>query len=304
MIKHLLRKYGPNPLDRILKAARKEGKKRFLLCWNRGMGDIALGLYGLNYRIREFIPDAQISYLTRPDLQEGLALLDALTVYVHPHWKRHVPFDLDQSLADLQLQRSDFDVILEKPDPTNWLVRQRGAVIPKLQWNSEWDKLKDRFPIEKGKHCVGVHVQTETFYTSFDRNWPLAAWKKLFRLITQDKDGQVLLFGFSAHPPIEMPGVVDLRGQTGLYEMLSLIIHHCSYLVLPDSGPLAMSYYLEYPFPIKIVSLWADPRHGVLKQDVPSPNPLLTHIPLLSPKKRDLSALSVERVFEALYSTS
>lgn len=301
MIKHLWRKYGTNPLDQILKVAQKEGKKRFLICWNRGMGDIALGLYGLNFRIREFIPDAQITYLTRPDLKEGFELLDDLQVFADPDWKRHVPLDLDDSLAKQGLKRSDFDVIFEKPDPTNWLIRQRGALVPKLKWHSKWDALCERFDIDQNKHCVGVHVQTETFYSSFDRNWPLDYWKELFEKVTREKNGQILLFGFSPNPPIEIPGVIDLRGKTSLYDVLSLIKNRCTYLVLPDSGPLAMSYYLDCDFPVRIVSLWADPRHGVLKQNVPSPNPKLTHIPLLSPKKRDLRALSVGHVFQTLY---
>ncbi len=304
MIKHLWRKYGVNPLDQILKAAQKEGKKRILICWNRGMGDIALGLYGLNHQIRRFLPEAEITYITRSDLKEGLELLDQLKVFVDPDWKRHSPFDLDHTLEKLELKRSDFDLILEKPDPTNWLIRQRGRLIPKLKWRLEWDALSDRFPIDKDKHCVGVHLQTETFYSSFDRNWPLDYWKELFELVTGEKKGQVLLFGFSSNPPIKIPGVIDLRGKTRLYDVLSLIKNHCTHLVLPDSGPLAMSYYLDCAFPVRIVSLWADPRHGVLKQNVPSPNPNLTHIPLLSPKKRDLRALSVKHVFQALYSSS
>lgn len=302
MIKHLWRKYGPNPLDQLLKSAQNEKKKKVLICWNRGMGDIALGLYGLNYRIREFIPHAEITYLTRTDLKEGFELLDSVRVFEDPRWKRHVPIDLDQSLSQLGLSRKDFDIILDKPDPTNWLIRQRGALIPKLKWDQKWDALCERFSIDKDKHCLGVHVQTETFYSSFDRNWPLDYWKELFEKVTREKNGQVLLFGFSQNPPIEIPGVIDLRGQTALYEMLSLIKNRCQYLVLPDSGPLAMTYYLDCDFPVRIVSLWADPRHGVLKQDVPSPNPHLTHIPLLSPKKRDLRALSVDHVFTTLYS--
>lgn len=301
MIKYLWRKYGINPLDQILKSAKGDGKQRILICWNRGMGDIALGLYGLNYRIRQFIPNAQVTYLTRSDLKEGFDLLENIEILVDPDWKRHVPIDLSLSLKKLGKSVDHFDLILEKPDPTNWLIRQRGQLIPKLKWNPKWDELAERFHIDRSRHCVGVHVQTETFYSSFDRNWPLDYWKEFFEKITQEKNGQVLLFGFSPIPPIQIPNVIDLRGKTSLYDVLSLIKNHCSYLVLPDSGPLAMSYYLDCSFPVRIVSLWADPRHGVLKQNVASPNPQLTHIPLLSPKKRDLRALSVSHVFETLY---
>jgi len=301
MIKRLWRKYGINPLDRILKGAQRAGGKRFLICWNRGMGDIALGLYGLNHRIRQFIPDAQITYLTRSELEEGFKLLDSIRVCVDPRWKRHVPIDLDQSLEQLGLKRCDFDVILEKPDPTNWLIRQRKVLVPKLKFPPEWDQLCKRFEIDQEKCCIGVHVQTETFYPSYDRNWPLDYWKELFERVHRETSNQVLLFGLIPTPLFEMPGVIDLRGKTTLPDILSLIKNRCRYLVFPDSGPLAMSYYLNTAFPIRIVSLWADPSHGILKQQVCSPNPHLTHIPLVAPKRRDLRSLPVEHVFEALY---
>jgi len=301
MIKYLWRRYGINPLDQLLKAAQKDHKQKLLICWNRGMGDIPLGLYGFNYRIRQFIPDAIITYLTRSDLKEGFELLEGIEVLVDPDWKRHHPIDLDRSLSRLQLKREAFDLILEKPDPTHWLIHQRGKLIPKLKWDPEWDRLCQSFSIHPEQPCVGVHVQTETFYSSFDRNWPLDYWKELFMKLVEEKQQQVLLFGFNQIPAIDLPGVIDLRGKTSLYEMLSLIKNHCQYLVLPDSGPLAMTYYLDADYPIRIVSLWADPRHGVLKQKVASPNPSLVHIPLLSPKKRDLRALSVETVLSALY---
>ena len=32
-----------------------------MLFWNRGLGDIALGLYAIVHRIRESIPDAKIT---------------------------------------------------------------------------------------------------------------------------------------------------------------------------------------------------------------------------------------------------
>jgi hypothetical protein len=61
-----------------------------------------------------------------------------------------------------------------------------------------------------------------------------------------------------------------------------------------------MTYFLNAPFSLKIVSLWADPNHGILKQNVPSPNPLLTHIPVISPNRKDAALISVARVLEAV----
>lgn len=68
MFKQIFRKIAPNPLDRLLKKAAKNNQKKFLLAWNRGLGDIPLGLYAIIYRIREFIPDCSITFLTRPKM--------------------------------------------------------------------------------------------------------------------------------------------------------------------------------------------------------------------------------------------
>jgi UDP-N-acetylglucosamine/UDP-N-acetylgalactosamine diphosphorylase len=61
-----------------------------------------------------------------------------------------------------------------------------------------------------------------------------------------------------------------------------------------------MIYYLDEAFPIRLITLWADPNHGILKQNVPSPNPKLIHSPLIG-KKRDLSTVSVNQVMDALF---
>ena len=54
-----------NELDRLLKKASSERKQKFLIVWNRGLGDIALGLYALVYRIKSVMPAAHIAFLTR-----------------------------------------------------------------------------------------------------------------------------------------------------------------------------------------------------------------------------------------------
>jgi hypothetical protein len=82
--------------------------------------------------------------------------------------------------------------------------------------------------------------------------------------------------------------------------MLSIIKNRCRYLLVPDSGVLSITYYIDASFPIDIVSLWSDPKQGILKQRVASPNPLLRHTPLIA-KNRDLRNVSVESVMNALF---
>jgi ADP-heptose:LPS heptosyltransferase len=300
--KSLFRKYGPNPLDRLLRLASRKGQNRFLICWNRGLGDIALGLYALVYRIRQYVPDAEITFLTRSDLQEGFSLLEGVRIFVDPTWKRGVAFNLETSLQTLSLSQKEFDLILEHPDPTRWLMWQLGKLTPHLQWKEEWDLLCSQFSIDPNKPCIGAHVHTETRY-AYEKNWPFDQWRTLFEKTTGEHGAQVLLFGFTPHPCFEMEGVIDLRGKTSLHQMLSLIKNRCHSLIVPDSGVLSLVYFLNCTFPLKVISLWADPRQGILKQNVSSPNRGLIHHPLIAPKG-DLRTISAEQVLNVLYEGS
>jgi hypothetical protein len=298
MLKRLWRRWAPNPLDLLLKKAQRDKKESFLLCWNRGLGDIALGLYAMVYRIRECIPEAKICFLTRSDLMEGFSLLEGIDLIECPEWKRKQPFDVKESLLARGRAIEEFDVIIEHPDPTWWVKWQLGTLVPKMRWKEEWDLLASSFGLEMGSY-LGVHVQTETSY-GYEKNWPIASWKELFKRVHLERGVKIVLFGHAKTPTFDEEGIVDLRGKTSLLEMLSIIKNHCDYLVVPDSGVLSLTYFLDASFPLRIVSLWADPRQGVLKQNVPSPNPELVHLPLLGEEEK-ISAIAVNHVFEALF---
>jgi ADP-heptose:LPS heptosyltransferase len=92
---------------------------------------------------------------------------------------------------------------------------------------------------------------------------------------------------------------VDARGRTSLLEVMAIIRHRCPILVAPDSGPLTMTYYLDTDAPIGVVSLWADPRQGILKQGVQSPNPKLRHRAILAPDER-IENITTDSVMAAL----
>jgi ADP-heptose:LPS heptosyltransferase len=299
MIKQIWRRYGINPFDTLLKRAKKNGAENFLVCWNRGLGDIPLGLYALTYRIREYIPHAKITFATRSDLSDGFKMLQGVSTLVDPDWKRGAPFDLSKTLAKAGLSRDSFDVILENPDPTRWLMWQLGKLTPKLNWDPQWDDLCEKFSLPADQLYVGVHVQTETHY-AYEKNWPATYWKECFKQMTQEKDVKVILFGFAPNPVFDGDKIIDLRGKTSLFEMLSIIKNRCRYLLVPDSGVLSITYYLDAAFPIDIVSLWADPKQGVLKQNVASPNPLLKHVPMIA-KDKDLKTVEVESAISSLF---
>lgn len=290
MFKKLLHKFGPNPLDSLIKKAQKKGQKKFLLFWNRGLGDIALGLYAIVHRIREAIPDAEITFLTRPNLKDGFLLLKGVEIVVAPDLKRGDKIDV-RKLIDPK----KYNVIIENPDPTRWVAWQHGKLTPILHWQEKWDTFFEKFDLEEGEKYVGAHVQTETNYANW-RNWPVESWQALFEKIT--KGGKkVLLFGFEKDDKFAMPGVIDLRGETHLFELLSIIKNRCEALVALDSGISSMVYFLKEDFPIKHISLWADPYMGILKQNVVSPNKLLQHIPILG-KDKDITNISAQEVYE------
>lgn len=292
LLKNIVRQLRPNPLDQILKKAQKHNQKNFLLFWNRGLGDIALGLFAIVYRIREYIPDANITFLTRPNLVDGFTLLGGVNVISIPGLKRgdkiHVRDHIDEN---------QYDIIFENPNPTQWVQWQLGRLTPILHWQSQWDQLCNRFSLDPNEKYIGAHVQTETNYGHW-RNWPIESWHALFEKITQDGK-KVLLFGFDQDPKFDISGVIDLRGQTPLFDLLSIIKNHCEALVVPDSGVSSMVYYLKEEFPIKHISLWAETYMGILKQNVASPNPYLQHIPILG-KDKNITNITVEEVYEHL----
>jgi len=62
---------------------------------------------------------------------------------------------------------------------------------------------------------------------------------------------------------------------------------------------LTAAFYLAEDFPLDVVSLWSDPRQGVLKQGCPSPNPRLRH-EALQGRNEDVRNLPVDDVERAI----
>ncbi len=288
-----------NEFDRLLKRARGNNAKRILAVWNRGLGDIPLGLCALVSRVRTFLPDGEITFLTRLDLLEAFSLLEGVRVIGIPWWERGVAIDLKETLKKLYIPEGVYDIILDRINPTKWLQWQIGHFIPRLSWKSENDDLYKRFGMDDSVFYIGVHLSTETqqFY-GYRKDWPVENWRKLFEWLSKS-DIRIILFGLNKTESFNLPSIIDLRGETTLLEMLSIIKNCCKVLIAPDGGVLSLTYYLDVYFPITVISLWSDPNQGVLKQSVPSPNPGLLHIPLIG-KDRDVTKISVEEVLDHL----
>lgn len=278
-IKKSIRPFQPFFFRMFLFFLKIRNKKKFLILWNRGLGDIALGLYGLNQRIKEIIPDASISYLTRKDLKEGFDLLQGCEVIVDPNMERKMPYNVSIKL------RKQYDVIIEKPDPTYWLLDQLSRLVPNLTLPAQ--------PIKKDRQ-IALHVSTETgqFY-GYNKNWPEKNFRELILKLNQQGIKPILI-GLQKNEVFNDLMVEDLRGEKGLIEILKEILENCQTLIAPDSGILSLVYYLNHPIELNLISFWSDPNQGILKQNVPSPNPLLQHHYFI---KNDLSKLSCETIF-------
>ena len=287
-------------LGKILSQAAMRGDKHFLVVWNRGLGDIPLGLYSFVKRVKQHIPDATLTFLTRPELEEAFRLMEGVEVIVTPLLTRGegtpgVPA-IKRILESLGIPQTNYEVFLDKVDPTRELRDAWGNVTPILQWKGEYDSLWRRFPLVESSFYIGAHVNTETqsFY-GYRKDWPIGHWERFFAGVCKNPDIRVILFGLKKTDTLSHPSVIDLRGETGLIEMLSVIKNRCNMLIAPDSGVLSIMYYLDVNFPITVISLWADPKQGILKQAVPSPNPGLKHLPLIG-SSNDVSRVSVEEV--------
>lgn len=294
---------GRNELEKILEKARRQRKFKFLLIWNRGLGDIALGLYRIIQKIKESIPEAQITIFTRRDLEEGFYLLEDVQAIAVPSWERGKPINLEKTLELLRKKKEDFDIIIEKVDPTRWIKKDLGKFVPKLNWREEYDQLWMKFNLKPAviPHiAVHLHTETEEFY-SYNKNWPAKRFEEVFKALFNELPLKIILLGlkktsFPAHSQI-----LDLRGETSILEMLSIIKNCCPLLIAPDGGVLSLLYYLNVEFPLTIISLWGDAKQGVLKQSVLSPNPKLKHIPIIG-RDGDINAITIKEVLTAVRS--
>jgi hypothetical protein len=287
--------------DRALAHARRAPRDGFLFFWNRGLGDVVLALEPLFAIVREKVPGARITVVTRRELEEAFRMTDADDVRVLPALVR------DQRASPAELTEpfgwriDQFCAVLADPDPTRWLRGRRQLYPVRLRWQREWDARADAFVApDRASLFVGAHIQSETqAIYRYVKDWPLESWRALFDGVGVHDGVRWLLFGNAASPAIDHPAVTDLRGRTGFVDMLSIIRNRCRVLVGPDSGVLNTAYYLDASFPLDVISLWSDPRHGVLAQRRASPNPALVHRPLLG-RNEDVRNIPVEDVLREL----
>lgn len=307
------------PVDRLLADARRKGARRLLVAWIRGLGDIPLRLCGFVQHLRERVPEASVSFITRSGLQEGFLLMPGVEeVLVVPEWRREDHLHGRPSLGEIHeaLKRlgreGDFDLIIPRVDRGRWWERQVGCFVPRLLWRPDYAtfgrKVVQEACGDPNKLCLAVHLQAGTrhFYQGGGRNkdWPRERWLALFERITANLPASIFLLGGAGCSSYEVPftqaqGFHDLRGRTSVVEALS-VIKACDVFIAPDSGLLSLVYYLETATPLQAISLYGEVA-GVLRQGVASPNPLLVHHPIVEESGR-IEEIPVESVFRTLES--
>ena len=290
-----------DPFERTLSRMRGRADGRVLFFWNRGMGDIALGLVPVFDRLRAAHPGARIEVATRADLAIAFRLAGVDAVHVVPGLVRGAHMAPAEIGARAGLNLDAFAAVFANPDPTRWLAAHTPAAGPHLQWNPEWGRFASGLVAEEpGLITIGAHVNSETAHLyGYAKDWPVEHWRSLFGLFTEREGVRWLLLGNARRPLFDGPGILDLRGTTDVIELLATIRHRCRILLAPDSGILTFVYYLADAFPIDVISIWSDPRQGILKKGAPSPNPQLRHVPIVGPD-RDTARIGVPEVAAVL----
>lgn len=290
-----------DPFERALDAAAREHRDRVVFYWNRGLGDIALGLVPMFARVRERLPGAAIEVVTRTELVEPFRLTDAAAIHAVPGLVREGDIGADAACARLPVDPRAGALAIGRPDPTRWLAGARAPAPPRLRWNASLESLAAPFvdPTDT-RPWIAVHAHTETarHYRTV-KDWPADRWRALFAQAAVRSEARFVLLGHGREPALDGPNVVDLRGRTRFLELLALVRTRCRGLVAPDGGILNAVYFLDADFPITVVSLWADPRQGLLKNGAISPNPRLEHVAITAPGG-DLGAIGAGEVLAAL----
>ena len=181
--------------DRALQRAAHENRREFVFGWNRGLGDIALGLVPLFARIRARCPGSRIAVYTRAELMQAFALTDADAVFAVPDAVRGKPIDPAAAAAAAGNALPAHATVFADPDPTRWLDGQRQDYPPVLHWNPAWDALADRFlPAATERLVIGAHVHSETAqHYGYVKDWPEASWRALLARYPQSSGVQWVL---------------------------------------------------------------------------------------------------------------
>lgn len=248
--------------DRLLARARREGKRRFVFAWIRGLGDVAFILNEFTRYVLKEVPGATVSALVRPGLEEACRWIQGIDrVITVDEWRREMildslwgyafptPREIRRALRSRGLEK-DFDLILPYP-LGRWYDRDPEKRSPFLRWTEKEarygaKRIREAFPGESGfVITVNTSIGTDRFYP-FDKEWGTANFSLLIRKILDSiPESRIILVDAVREGKIEEDRrLLDLRGGLTVSQSISVIAASDLFLCL-DGGAVNLLYFLK-----------------------------------------------------------
>jgi ADP-heptose:LPS heptosyltransferase len=249
-------------LDRLLNRAKSGRARQFIIAWIRGLGDIAMILSESVKYIRHRIPEAEITLLVRPGLDEASRWVRGLeNIITVNDWSRDQtlssfwglayppPWQIKKIVKKLNLSE-EFDLILPYP-MGRWWFRDAFRMRPSLLWSAQEENCGRRIinQIFSGnkKFVVTINSSTGTnAYYPYNKEWGSSNFKALISsILSSISDARVILVDKSR--TVEYPAderLFDARGKFSLPESISIIANSDLFICL-DTGPVNLVYFME-----------------------------------------------------------
>ena len=104
--------------DRALERGQRDPRGGYLFFWNRGLGDVVLALEPLFAIVREKVPGARITVVTRAELEEAFRMTDADEVRVLPGLARGAQANVAELTAPFGFTADQFCAVFAETNPT------------------------------------------------------------------------------------------------------------------------------------------------------------------------------------------
>jgi ADP-heptose:LPS heptosyltransferase len=271
-------------LDLKLKRAKEKQAKRFVTAWIRGLGDVSMILSEAVKYIKSEIPDAEITLMVRPGLDEVAKWIGGLNeIITIDDWDREqtigsiwglaypTPWQIKKMVDRLNLGKS-FDLILPYP-LGKWWFRNAYRLRPSLKWTAHEAQcgrfIIDRLFAKKDKFVVTINSSTGTeSYYQYNRDWGYQNFKTLISSILESiSEARVILVDkdrTGEYPANER--LFDARGRFSISESISIIANSDLFICL-DTGPPNLVYFME-GVSLNIIALLGQ-SHSFFKYDNP-----------------------------------
>ncbi len=300
--------------DRLLRRAERRGVRRFATAWVRGLGDAPFIVGEFVRYARGRIPDAEVSVLVRPGLEQACRWIEGVRrVVVVEDWTREQtqtsrwglafppPWEIRRALAARNLVR-ECDAILPYP-LGRWYDRDPLARRPRLVW-TEAERAFGRAFIDRafpdgGGFVITLDTQVGTArYYDFNKEWGAVRFAVLITaLLRAIPDCRLILVDAKKTGAMPLdPRVLDARGTLSVAQSMSVIASSDLFIGL-DAGPANLIYFLDGIAVDLIVLLGRTDCFAPLRYPLASPGVRLTTV--VGPGE-DILAIRPEAVLEAV----